>query len=486
MQEYSINNLIQISIDLSVEKNINLLLERILMEAMDITSCDAGTVYTCGDNCLVFQNMITRSKNIQLRQDLGEIKLPPVPLNRRHVAACCALDHKKINIADVYESSEYDFSGAQKYDQLNDYRTGSMLVIPMADEKGTVIGVLQLINAQDAEGKIRAFPSESETLIYALASLAAVSLNNRLLSQEILDILHSFVRVMVVAIEARTPYNANHTKNMVRYTTGFIDYLSRTNNSWQVSEDETDAYLMSVWLHDIGKLVIPLHIMDKSSRLGELEGGLMHRIEIALLMEKVRSLENPSLREEAAAASRYLKEARDFIQRINTSAFLTDNDLQRVQELSTAACLSSDGSRIPLLRPEETEALSIRRGTLTSEERHVIESHVTYTSKMLSSMKFSRIYEKVPRWASSHHEYLDGSGYPDHLKAEDLSNEERFLTIVDIFDALTAEDRPYKPPISPDKAFVILEKMRDEGKIDGHILSLFKESEVWIKHQIAE
>ena len=161
MKEYKLDRLIVIATALSVERDIDMLLEFILLEAMDITSCDGGTVYTLEDGYLSFRNMITKSKNVYLNSGRGEIKLPPIPLGRTHVCACSALDKKKINIPDVYLSEEYDFAGAQKYDALNDYRTKSMLVLPMEDDQGDVIGVLQLINAMDDDGEICPFPEDS-------------------------------------------------------------------------------------------------------------------------------------------------------------------------------------------------------------------------------------------------------------------------------------------------------------------------------------
>lgn len=485
MKGYSADRLIRIAIALSTEKRIDALLDLILNEAMDITACDGGTVYILDGGLLHFNHVVTLSKNVRLVAREGEDALPPVPLTRTHVCACAALDHRKINIPDVYESEEYDFSGAQRYDAMNGYRTRSMLVIPMEDERGGCIGVLQLINATDGAGRVVPFDAEYETVISALASLAAVSLNNSRLSKAVSDILHSFVAVMVDAIDARTPYNANHTRSMVRYAERFLRWLDETDDPLRFGEEERDPFLMSVWLHDIGKLVVPLEIMDKPTRLGGRARDVRARLEVARLMERIRALECPGEAEDAQKRQAALDEADALIERADAAGFLTDDMLAAVQALGREECLAADGSRVPLLTPEELEALSVRKGTLTGGERAEMERHVVYTARFLANMRFQSDYAQVPAWASAHHELLDGSGYPEHLTAEALPKQVRLLTILDVYDALTAEDRPYKPPMPPEKAFSILESMRDEGKLDGDILALFKESGAWKKAENA-
>ncbi|MCR4907320.1 MAG: GAF domain-containing protein [Lachnospiraceae bacterium] len=481
---YTLDRLIKIATDLTSQKDIDILLETILSEAMQITACDGGTVYTREGDFLYFRNMITLSKNIALSSKDGGIKLPPVPLGRKHVCACSALDHKIINIADIYLSEEYDFSGSQKYDSLNGYRTCSMLVLPMEDEHGDLIGVLQLINAQDEEGVVVPFDDDCVTLISALASLAAVSLNTHRLSQEVYDLMHSFVRVLVGAIDTRTAYNANHTKSMVNYAGKFIRWLNEEDRGWKIPEKERDPLLMAIWLHDIGKLVIPRRIMDKPTRLeNERATAVFHRLEVAVLMERIRSLERPSEREAAEGKIKSLINARALILKANSVPFLPDEMIKEIEEVADLEILTSEGEVKPLLNEMDLAALTVQKGTLTGEERKQMEMHVVHTANMLAEMKFQGAYEKVPLWAASHHELLDGSGYPDHKNSGELSREIRLITILDIYDALTAEDRPYKPPMTPEKAFGILGNMRDEGKIDGEILDMFIESQAWRKDQ---
>jgi len=577
MISYSLNRMIRLAIAMSAEKDTGALLDLILKEAMDITRCDAGTVYTLEKDGLHFSNMVTLSKGVHRRMEGKTDILPPVAMNRKHVCACSAMDHRKINLPDVYESEEYDFSGAARYDSLNDYRTASMLVIPMEDEKGRVIGVLQLINSMDESGKTIPFDPEYEEIISAMASLAAVSLNNSRLARAVLDILHSFVTVMVDAIDARSSYNANHTKSMVKYAAAFLDWMNQKAAGGQaagddagaaggataagdvaavpgaaggatagdagfrsfISEEERDPFLMSVWLHDIGKLVIPLEIMDKATRLGPARERILHRIETALLLEEIRGLKHPSEAADAEAQRALYRHAAEVVRQADAVGFLNDGllaELEKLKDLmlpaaegapetagpaggpagaegapgaggpagvpvaggsagaesapgagapgaSTSGAGGAAGGRVPLFTPEEWKAVTVRRGTLTAEERREIERHVEYTGSLLSKMVFEGDYEPVPRWASMHHELLDGSGYPDHVSGDKIPPEVRLLTILDVYDALTAEDRPYKPPMPAEKAFAILQDMADHGKLDGALLAEFRESGAWKKRE---
>ena len=477
--DFDLNRMIAIAIDLSAEKDFDTLMQKILLEAMDVCHCDAGTVYMKEKDHLNFHTVYTKSKGIPAAEQSRNANLPPVPLKRTHVCACAVIDNKKINLPDIYESKEYDFTGAQKYDAINDYRTGSMLVIPMCDEKDEIIGVLQLINSLDEDGKIIPFDPAYEQIVSALASLAAVSLNNHKLAQEVTDLLHSFVRVMVDAIDERSSYNANHTKSMVKYAEKFLDWLAKTDQDWQIPEDKRDAFLMSVWLHDIGKLIVPLEIMDKPDRLGVFYNGLKSRVEIALLMERLRAIEDPAQADTCEEKARTFKEAWETIKEANGAGFLDDGKIEKLRSFGELTCMDASGETIPFLTYAELEAITVRKGTLTDKERHQIEEHVTYTARMLSQMNFRGIYENVPFWAGAHHELLNGAGYPNKLSGDEIPNEVRLLTILDIYDELTAEDIPYKPAIPSAKAFAILHSMQEEGRLDVKMLDLFEQSEAW-------
>ena len=479
VNDLSIEKLLDIGIALTAEKDHDKLLETILVGAMDISNCDGGTIYILRDNALEFKIMITRSMNILKGGMHGDIDLPPVQMSRSNVCSCAAIDKTLINVADVYTDKTYDFSGPRRYDSMTGYKTTSMLVVPMEDDYGDVIGVLQLINALDKSGNVIAFDAYYERIISSLASQAAICLTNMNLTAEIVDLLDSFVRVMSTAIDARTPYNANHTRNMVKYAERFILWLSQNGKPWQFSENQKRQFLMSVWLHDVGKLIIPLEVMDKKSRLGDKISDVMHRLEIIALLSRVSYLQGDCGETAYSAAMLELDDARSVIASADTAGFLSDETLEAIAQIGGKTYTDADGKSVSWLTADELKALSVRKGTLTNDERIIIESHVAMTERMLAEMKFSRNYIKAPGWAAAHHEFLDGSGYPEHLKASDIEREVRLLTILDIFDALTARDRPYKPAIPAEKAFSILESMVSEGKLDRSILAMFQQSGAW-------
>lgn len=478
-EEYSLDSMIKIALDLSAEKDFNRLMQKILAEAMGICHCDAGTVYIKEKDHLDFYTVCTKSKGIlATRKDSN---MPPVPLSRKHVCACAAMDNKKINIPDIYNSTDYDFAGAQKYDKFNDYKTQSMLVIPMADEKDNVTGVLQLINSLDENGNIIPFDKKYEDVVSALASLAAVSINNHKLAREVSNLLHSFVTVMVDAIEERSSYNATHTRSMVKYAGNFLDWLEETGNEWQFDDDRRDAYLMSVWLHDIGKLIVPLEVLDKPDRLGPLRDRIRSKIEITILATKLDAALHPEKKDELDKKVSELEKSWELIDSSNGAGFLPDEKIEALKNCAGIMCTTAYKENEPLLNDAELEAITVQRGTLTDGERKKVEEHVSFTAKMLQSMSFTGSYEMVPFWAGSHHEFVNGTGYPNHLSGDKVPKETRLLTIIDIYDALTAEDRPYKPPMPSEKAFAILDDMAKEGKIDSEILGMFRESGAWKK-----
>lgn len=477
MKDTDIKKLLDIGIALSREKDAESLLETILIGAMDITNCDAGTLYILSEDSLIFRIMITKSLGIVQHQPVG---LPPVPLSRENVCACAVLDRKLINIPDVYSSELFDFSGPRNYDAMTGYKTVSQMVVPMEDDHGDVIGVLQLINAIDKSGRTIPFRPEFEQVLHSLASQTAISLTNQSLSAEIEELLNSFVRVMSTAIDARSSYTADHTRNMVRYGENFLRWLEQNHSGWHLGKMEQRQFLMSVWLHDVGKLVVPLEIMDKDSRLGPAYYQVIHRFEIAQLTTRIDLLNQDISKEAFEQRTTFIEESRKLVETANKAFALDDEIIARVNALAQKSYIGSDGQEYPFLTSEELNCLSVRRGTLTAEERSIMENHVTMTKRMLDQMIFSRNYRLAPQWAASHHEFLDGTGYPDHLKAPDIPKEVRLLTILDIFDALTAQNRPYKKAFTLERALDILQSMADEGKLDGEILSLFRQSEAWI------
>ncbi|MBQ3568363.1 MAG: GAF domain-containing protein [Anaerotignum sp.] len=480
MNEIKTDKLLEIGIALSREKDDDRLLGLILHEAMEMTACDGGTLYIYDGESLRFHIMITKSMNTYKGGKNDPVDLPPVPMRRSHVCACAAMEKKLINIPDVYEhTEEYDFSGPKNYDKMTGYRTKSMLVVPMEDEYGDVIGVLQLINAKDETGETIPFEAGYEKVISSLASQAAICLTNMKHSREIMELLDSFVRVMSTAIDARTPYNANHTKNMVRYGGKFLQYLRDIGHEWQMDEQQEKEFLMSVWLHDIGKLVIPLGVMDKETRLGNRLSEVEHRFEKMKLLKELSHAKGEITAEELETELTLLSEGRETILKANRAGFLPDETMEQVQEVANRTFTDTDGSKRTWLTGEELTCMMIRKGTLSDAERRIMQSHVEMTEKFLNEVHFPKRFSNVTRWASSHHELLNGKGYPRNLAKDDIEKEVRLLSILDIFDALTARDRPYKPPMPVEKALFVLQDMVKFGELDRDILTLFANSKAW-------
>ena len=479
-----INRLLDIGIALSAEKDANKLFETILDAAMDISNCDGGTLYILKDDALWFTLLITKSSGFRQGFDGAPINLPPVSLAGSNDCSRAALTKTPINVPDVYTSTLNDYSGTKEYDKLNNYRTVSMLSVPMDNDRGDVIGVLQLINAKDENDHIVPFAKECERIIFSLASQAAICLTNRNYAAEVSELLDSFVRVMSTAIDARSPYNANHTKNMAKYAQRFIQWMNENSDDVFNGERERQL-LMSVWLHDIGKLVVPLEIMDKESRLGAKITDILNRYVIFEMQNRIDMLSGVIDIETYESRINEIENARDLVQNANMAGFLSDEMLDKLKELGVKS-VSTTNADIPYLMHDELECLSVRKGTLTDNERSMMESHVKITRKMLSEVAFPKHFRFVPDWASAHHEHLNGRGYPDGISADAIPEEARILTILDVYDALTARDRPYKKAMTASKAFDILDDMAREGQIDESLLRLFRESEAWKEQSDAE
>ena len=483
MSGINVDRILEIGIALSKEKNTDRLLELILNEALSITNCDAGTLYTKHGDTLKFQIMLTRSMNYSKGGNGEEIPLPPVQITPKHVCSCAAIEHRLINLPDVYHAEEYNFSGPREYDTLIGYKTKSMLVLPIEDDFGYVLGVLQLINAMDDEGNVIPFSKEYEKIIIALSSQIAMYIRKRKYEIEITKLFDSFVYVMSAAVDARSPYNANHTKNMVRFGKNFVSYLNEKQGDWTFSELEERQFLMSIWLHDIGKLVIPLEIMDKRTRLGDCLRCVKHRFERIELLTELDFVKGKLTKEEYEQRLEELHYDLEFILHTDSISFVDAKRASYIQKIQKKRYLEKNGNWYPYLTLEEMKCLMIPKGTLTAEERSLMEQHVDITEHLLKRIHFTKQLEKVLVWAPAHHEFLDGSGYPNRKTADEIEREVRIMTIFDIFEALIATDRPYKKPLTIEKAFCVLNEMVEEGKLDGDILRLFIESRAWEKNE---
>jgi len=466
-----LSRVLEMSTALSTERDREKLLSNILDSAMEFSRCDAGTLYLLEDDGLHFCRMVTKSQNIRQGGHAAPISLPPVPLKEIYASGWAAINNKSLNIEDIRSNEdEFDFSGSIRYDEMTGYRTKSLLMVPLTNDKGAVIGVMQLINAQDDAGNTVPFNKDVEAIISAVASQAAISITNMKYADQIAKLLDSLVAALSTAIDERTPYNANHTRNMVKYASAFLDWLDKTENPWAFNSNKRRTFILSVWLHDVGKLVVPLEVMDKATRLGPNLEKIQSRLHEQELLAKIDFLEKKITEAEYNEKLAKLASARQTVELANSAGFLQDELFAQVAALKETGWITE----------EEQTQLEVRKGTLTAAERGIMESHVSVTAKILSNVAFPKLYAQVPDWASAHHELLNGKGYPDHKPAEEIPKEVRLLTILDVFDALTALDRPYKPGMPVEKALSILHIMAEkEGSLDPEILKLFEESKAW-------
>lgn len=485
MNQENMNRLLEIGVALSMEKDLNRLLERILTGAMELTGCDAGALYLKDGEYLRFKQLRNHTMGVYCGGDGIDPDLPPLPISEENICGISFLENCIIRIDDVRECEDYDLSGPARYDAVTGYHTQSMLVVPMANREGDGVGVLQLINAKDAEGNICPFPENLVLAVGSMASQAAITIQNAHYFDEIRSLFQSFVRVLSSAIDERTPYNASHTRHMVECGIGFVDYLNRY---WQehydkplFSEGEMREFFISVWLHDIGKLTTPLVVMNKEARLYPLQyEQICHRLETIGLLARISCLEGRTSPTTRDYLLRQVEETKELIDQVNTTGFVDDALATRIRQVGSWLYLGDDGRIHPWLTTEEQTSLLIRRGTFLPEERKIMEDHVVITDRLLAQIQFPRELPHVREWAAGHHELLDGSGYPKGLKGDEIPMATRCLTILDVFDALVADDRPYKPGMPVERALSILETMAEkEGKLDKELVKRFVESKCW-------
>lgn len=480
LQHEDFEKIMDIGIRLSTERDRNRLLMTILDKGMEITNCDASTLYLYENNELRFQFMKTLSQKISRGLDGEPIDLPPVPMKEENVCSYAAIHQEVVNIPDVYASSRFDFSGPRQYDTLTGYRTQSQLVVPLANNENELIGVLQLINAMDEKGSVTAFNEEYEIIIRALGAIAAIELTNLSYVEALKTQIYSFVEALTTALEERTPYNALHTRNVEKYASLLADYIIELNREGKGDKTfdpaKKEQLMLAALIHDIGKMVVPLSIMNKATRLDTEIWKVDDRFKLLRALYEIDMLRGRITGGEYEAAVKDLEAELVFIHEMDVTDYVTDADCQHIRELAGKQHVSEDGTVLPYLTEKEAESLGIRSGTLTVRERREMENHVVMTSRILEKVQFYKGFSLVPKWVGAHHEYLDGSGYPNGLSGDELDLETRLLTVVDIYDALVATDRPYKQPISRPKAIQILKDMAKKGKVDLQLVEWLDEA----------
>lgn len=476
-----LQEVLETGIELTRQRDSARLLDTILTKSMAIANCDGGTLYVLRDGALHFKIMKTLSMGVDRGGDGEELDIPPVPMRASNVSAWAALNGRAVSIDDVYdEHDEFDFSGPRRFDEQTGYRTRSVLAVPLTDSSGAVLGVMQLINAQDERGHLCSFAPERMRLLQALASQAAVAMRQMAYIEEIRAQMWSFTGAMAAAIDQRTPYNGSHTRKVAHYAGLIAQRLDALAASGQpggepFGRERTDQLVMAALLHDIGKMVIPTAIMDKPTRLGAQLPAVLARLEMLEDKQRLAFYEGRLQAGELDEALAALEQARQLVEELNTAGFVPAeraDELRRVGEREFWA----GGERVPCLEPQVVELLSIMKGTLAPQERAVMEGHVEMTRRILAEVRFNEDFAQAPVFAAQHHEFLDGSGYPLGLCADELPLESRILAVADIADALMADDRPYKKAMPRERAFAILHSMAAEGKLSEHLVRCLEEA----------
>ena len=507
---YELGELIEIARALTTEREIDRLLGLILEKARFVTGADAGSMYVVeGDDPVPARRTLRfkLSQNDSLSFDSREFTMP---ISARSIAGYVALEQKTLRLDDVYEmptGSPFGFD--RSFDEKVGYRTQSMLVTPLTSSKGEVIGVLQLLNKkrepklkllapEDFERNVTTFDERSEELVRTLAAQAGIALENAILYAEIRKIFEGFVQASVDAIEARDPTTSGHSRRVANLTVGLAKAVEHESSgpygavSW-TREDVREIEYASL-LHDFGKIGVREHVLVKAKKLYPHDLELIRQrfdfvirsVEAEVLQRKLEAALRGARGDDLAAFDRELadrqqdlEDAWHVVEGANEPTVLAAGDFQRIEELGRQAYTRLAGELGTLLSAREVQSLSVMRGSLTNEEFDEIRSHVSHTYRFLSQIPWGKTFSRVALIAGSHHERLNGTGYPKRLRAEEIPLQSKLMTISDIFDALTASDRPYKRAVPVEKALHILSLEVKDGHIDGELVRIFNEARVW-------
>jgi HD-GYP domain-containing protein (c-di-GMP phosphodiesterase class II) len=506
-----LKELTDIGVALSAEKNHTRLLELILRKAKELANADGGTLYTrTEDNRLKFEIMITDSLGIHRGGTSGEeISFYPLPLydaegrpNRNMVAAWAAVSGETINIEDAYASRDFDFSGTRSFDQKTGYRSQSFLTVPLTNHENEIIGVLQLINAMDPKtGQVIPFSALDQQVVESLASQAAVTVTNRSLIDAQKKLFDALIQLIADAIDEKSPYTAGHCRRVPVLTNMLADAACRADSGplrdFRMTDEEKYELEVAAWLHDCGKITTPEYVVDKGTKLETIFDRvhlvdtrfevLRRDAEIEVLRRRLQEAGHAGGADVSGdpaygEAVRRLTEERDYIRRCNIGGEqMTPDERHRIERIAEQRWEGPKGEQ-PLLTDEEIQNLQIGRGTLTVREREIINNHVAVTIKMLQSLPYPRHLRRVPEYAGGHHEKMDGTGYPNGLLREQMSIPARMVAIADVFEALTASDRPYKKAMPLSMALRILGQMKVDNHIDPDLFDVFIKDKVYFRY----
>jgi HD-GYP domain-containing protein (c-di-GMP phosphodiesterase class II) len=500
-QAQEISEMTAIGKALGTGQDIGTLLEMILSIARRFSRADGGTLYLVDSTARFLEFHVLHNESLDIKQEGDQINLPNVMLYNRdgspNLANVCAYvfhTGEIVNIKDVYETEKFHFDGTKKFDRTLNYRSRSMVVIPMRNHENDIIGILQLINAQDiAKNRITAFTSEAQEKAVALASQAAVILTQQMLILEMKELFEAFIRAIAVSIDEKSKHTGGHIQRVTELALMIAEKINQDDTVFKdtlLSQDQIDELRIAALMHDTGKITTPDHIIGKSSRLETVFDRIeliRTRLELFKTHEKLAAAEKKLALFEAASRKTQMDAIdaacdhqigsidndMDFLTRINANrSGLTADQTRRLGEIKTKQ-YRLDSEKIPYLTPDEAENISIERGTLTPQERDTINNHAYLTEKILNKLPWPKKLARIPAIAGAHHEKLDGSGYPLQLTGDQLNIQARILAVADIFEALSAADRPYKNPMALSQTLDVLEHLARDNKIDGNIVALF-------------
>lgn len=510
-----LDTLNEIGIALSAEKNMDSLLERILINAKKLTGADGGTLYLYNPKtqALEFRIVRTDSLGIKLGGATGapiNANFRPLPLylddgtpNEQMIAAYSAIHKEIITIEDAYTVNQFDFSGTRKFDESTGYRSKSFLTIPMTNHENDIMAVLQLLNKVEQEtGEVIPFSLQDQKLAESLASQAAVALTNQGLIDEMQNLFDAFIKLIATAIDEKSPHTGNHCRRVPEATMMIAEAAHQSQDDYfkDFSMAPEDRYELKVasWLHDCGKITTPVHVVEKATKLETIHDRielvaarfeiLRRDLEISMLKQRIKALEkgdldHTSIINNYEKLSQSLADDLSYVKKCNKGGeFMADEQVARVESLSKLKWVDMEGRQQQLITDEECYNLTIRRGTITAEEREIINNHMTLTIRMLEQLPFPKHLKKVPEYAGGHHERMDGKGYPRGLTRDQMSIPARIMAVADVFEALTSSDRPYKKAMPLSQTLTIMGRMVEDNHLDPDIFRLFVNSGVYLKY----
>ncbi len=490
----------RIGIALSAERDVDALLTRILTEARRFSRSEAGSLYLLEEGPDERWLRFKLAQNDAVRFAFVE---RAVPADETSLAGWVAVHAVPLLLADAYaipEDAPYRHNDA--FDRAAGYRTGAVLVVPMKDHQGTLVGVLQLMNRKRlADGAAEPYPTDLVPLVLSLATQAAVCLQANRLTDSIRKLFEDFAQAAIFAVEQRDPTTAGHSHRVASLTDALARLVDRASDGPYAdvafSREELHEIRTAALLHDFGKIAVPERVLVKAKKLEEAEilrirdrfdfvleaaeAGELRTLlsRLAATGGRVRPEELAALERGACERAVRLEEAFRTIVEANEPTVLPDERAARLGILQSRTWHDRRGRTSTLLLPEEFRLLAIPQGSLSADERLAIEGHVSQTWRFLSSIPWTADLSRVPEIAYGHHEKLDGSGYPRKVSEGEIPLPTRALTVCDIYDALTASDRPYKKAVARDGALEILEAETRGGRLDRWLVSTFIAEKVW-------